>query len=260
MENSQLRIERAKKHMSELDSLISNSTPFYYIVETDTFTGERATFSRGNKNILDQIKVISGDAIHNLRAAIDNAYWDIVSKYVDDKKQERQVQFPFCEKQESLADMIKRRHADKVGEKFVYEILAMKPYKINGNKLLSLIHGLDISDKHKFPTPVGDFTKVNIELLKSQILDFPNNINGEISFGGCHRDIGWSIDPSLLSLIDLGQIVPPTTCKFERHINLPVSVVFSIGEYMYDGEVLKMLAAMLELTEEIVFKLYSAVK
>ncbi|MET6760266.1 hypothetical protein [Pseudoalteromonas sp. NCIMB_1079] len=257
MENSQLRIERAKKHLEEIDLLISNSNPFHYIVETDTSTGERATFSRENKNVIDQIKIISGDVIHNLRTAIDNAYWDIVSKYVNDKNQERNIQFPFCEKQENLADLIKRRQADKVGKKFVSEITAMKPYKINGNKLFTLIHELDISDKHKFPTPVGDFTKVNAELIRSQVPDFPN-ITGEMGFGGNRRDVGWRTNPSLLRLMELGKIIPPTTCKFERLINVPVSVVFSIGEYMFDGEVLKMLTAMVELTEEIVSNLYKA--
>lgn len=257
MENSELRIGRAKKHLEEVESLISDSNPFYYLVESDILTGDRATFSRANKAVIDQIKIISGDVIHNLRTAVDNAYWDIVSKYVDDKKDERNIQFPFCEKQENLASLIRRRQADRVGETFVSAITTMKPYKIDGNKIFTLIHELDISDKHKFPTPVGDFTKVNAELIRSQVPDFPN-ITGEMAFGGCRRDVGWRTDPSLLRLMDLGKLIPPTTCKFEKYINVPVTVVFSIGEYMYDGEVLKMLTAMVKLSEEIVSKLYEA--
>jgi len=255
MENSELRIERAKKHLAEIESLISDSEPFHYLVETDIFTGDRATFSRENKTVIDQIKIISGDVIHNLRTAIDNAYWDIVSKYVDDKKQEKNIQFPFCEKQENLQSLIKRRQAHKVGEKFVSTIIDMKPYKDNGNKIFTLIHELDISDKHKFPTPVGDFTKINADLIRTQIPDFPT-VGGNMGFGGCRRDVGWRTDPSLLRLMDLGKIIPPTTFKFEKYINVPVSVVFSIGEYMYDGEVMKMLTSMVELTEKIVLSLY----
>lgn len=241
MNNAQLKIARASKHIDELKHLFSEKHLFTYVVETNTQTGERATFAKKNEAIINQSKLIIGDIIHNLRSAIDYAYWEIVSPFVDANNSQKSVQFPFCEREEFLEKTVKKRHAGKVSDRFLQAIIALKPYKgPGGNELLTLIHELDILDKHKFPTPVGNYTKLSSKMIQKQVPDFPTGLN--IGFANCHRDAVWH--NRNLDHINLGKIVPPTTYIFEKELDVPVSVNLEFTENGYSADVIETLNNM----------------
>ena len=259
MKNAQLKIDRASKHISELCEVVEKEKPFQYMIQTDTNTGERATFAKANESAINSIKMIAGDVIHNLRSAIDYAYWDIVHPFVDADRSRKQVQFPFTSRAKSLEKTVTKRRARKVSESFFNTILSLKPYSENGgNKLLALIHELDILDKHRFPTPMGDYKKISTLMIKRQIPDFPSNII-DPGIGTCRRDVVWSIPVTILKYIDIGSIVPPSTCIFEKKIDVPVDIVFNISEFGYSGNVIETLDNMRTLSSKVVTLMYEAV-
>ena len=81
MDSVNLKIRRAEKHYLELLSLFQRRKPFRYFLETNCKTGERATFAKRDDDVASNAAIIIGDIIHNLRAALDHAYWQCTEKF-----------------------------------------------------------------------------------------------------------------------------------------------------------------------------------
>lgn len=97
-----------------------------------------------------------GDAIHNLRTALDLLAGDIVRL---NGKSAADVYFPFCENADFLDQMIKRRKFHRASPEAVDLLKSMAPYK-GGNTLLRALHDLDVMDKHQLIVPVSATTHV----------------------------------------------------------------------------------------------------
>ena len=158
--------------------------------------------------------------------------------------------FPFAKDSSKLEQAIKSRLAHNVSLDFYNIILNLKPCNgADGNMLLSLLHEINIVDKHKFPTPVGDFTQFSSMDIKGQVPDFPMGLSN-VGFGGCRRDVVWhvqSINPSTL-----GNIVPPTTCLYHKRLNVPVGIVFKMPTINYSESVIATLTNMFHEVKNII--------
>lgn len=117
-DSSAVKLNRASKRIEELNTFLREQRPFAYVVQTDVITGERATFAKKNEAIADEAAAIAGDAVHNIRTALDHAYWDIVRPFAQGSRQERAVQFPFSDKAADLEKAIKNRLAHQVSDRF----------------------------------------------------------------------------------------------------------------------------------------------
>lgn len=51
--SANLKVDRAAKHVAELDDLFREQRPFSYILETDLKTGERATFAKKDEAVVE---------------------------------------------------------------------------------------------------------------------------------------------------------------------------------------------------------------
>lgn len=227
-DTAELKLKRASERIAELDAFLADARPFSYVLQTNTITGERATLAKKNQAAADEAAAIAGDAVHNIRTALDHAYWDIVSPFATTKREQRAVQFPFCEEASRLEQTAKSRFADRVGGKFFNAIKALKPYKEEGgNRLLYAIELLDIPDKHRLLIPVAEYKELDARIIRRQVPDFPNIFN-MIAAGVNGRDVVWrstSIDPTTL-----GELVPPTYFMFEKKLDVPVQIILPIGE------------------------------
>ncbi len=240
--NAYLKLDRASEHIANLSEIIHKERPFSYILETNTQTRKRTTLAKRNDPIINRIIIICGDAIHNLRSALDNAYWEIVSPFVSDKKRQRNVQFPFCENCASLTKTIENRCASLVSTSFVDAIVNLKPYcDYGGNKYLYIVHELSNIDKHRFPTPVGNYTRISSEIIQRQVPDFPSGIIN-CTFGQSRRDITW--DYIKIDKTTIGIIKPPTLCVFEKELDVPVDVFLVIRELGYSEPIISSLHEM----------------
>jgi len=92
---------------------------------------------------------ILGDAIHNMRSALDLMAVSLVDEA---KGNTNGVYFPFAESGDELDPMIKRRNFHRAPEEAVDLLRTLAPYK-GGNVALRAIHDLDIEDKHKTLIP-----------------------------------------------------------------------------------------------------------
>jgi len=106
---------------------------------------ELTHFIDQKENVPAFIALTVGDAIHNLRAALDHVIWAMIG---DKARNAWSVQFPFARSQADLEDAIQKREIALAGQRVVDVIRQLKPFD-GGNRLLYALNKLDVEDKHK---------------------------------------------------------------------------------------------------------------
>jgi hypothetical protein len=147
-----LKIERARKHLADLEAEIaafSATRParFESAILPPEDGVQRVFFQMHFQQPWPTLGAIIGDVIHNLRTALDLAACDMVRWKEGETADVRKVYFPFCKSPDELDAMIRERHFHRAGEDAVALIREAKPY-IGGNATLRAMHDLDIQDKH----------------------------------------------------------------------------------------------------------------
>jgi hypothetical protein len=246
-ESAYLKLERAAEHVNELSKVIRERKPFTYVLESNTHTRERATFAKKNKPVIDRCAIIAGDAIHNMRAALDHAYFEVVSPVCTTDGHRKNCQFPFSKTAADLKRTIENRLAHKVGDWLVDSLMTLLPHgETGGNELLWLVHELDITDKHGLLIPAGDYTQVSFADLRAQALDLPMGLAGVGGFGGNRRDLSWPLSNGVLAAL---RGVIPASGILEQELNVPVQVVFKISEFGDSYEFVETLNLMADATK-----------
>jgi hypothetical protein len=224
MESASLKIKRAEKHLAELSDLFKLKKPFRYFVETNFKTGQRATFAKRDEAVASEAAIIIGDIIHNLRSAIDHAYWDCTNAFARSDGERKSIQFPVTSTEEALIKSVLPGLPSRVSEEFCSALVTLKPYRESGNSLLCAIHDLDVLDKHKLLIPTGKFTKITSTILQKQIPDFPSGLT-DCGAGNCHRDVVWNLKPMTWTQRRKAKI--PVSNIIEKELDVPVDIVLN---------------------------------
>jgi len=245
------KVKRASKHIRELTNLLNEKPPFRYILETNTITNQRATISKKNEAVIQDLRDIAGDAIHNLRAALDHAYFDIVSPFAVGERGIKSVQFPFSINANKFKTAAENRLAHKVSTSFFTAIKTLKPYgEDGGNEILYLVHELDALDKHRFPIPTADYKILRGAEMQNLIPHFPFGVNSTIALSQNRRDIVWFAP--VMASENIGHPIFPTTFMFEKDINVPVDIIFKVRGIGKPRAMVPTLNAMVDMTKHAI--------
>jgi hypothetical protein len=146
-----VKVERAKKHVRDLDVAIrtflgSDLKPYLVTRQRDPNMLDLVFNVASVRDVPLEFSAILGDAIHNLRGALDYlAYALVVRK--QGHAPGREVGFPiFCNAKGY--ELGKKGKIGAMGQAAIEAIDAIKPYK-GGNDALWRLHQLDIIDKHR---------------------------------------------------------------------------------------------------------------
>ena len=242
------KIRRARELIAEISNYLVTEPPYGYFLKTNTTTLEKSIFSKVNEKSFDIVVTRCGEIIHNLRSALDQAYWQAVRPHVEEKH-EKAIQFPFSKDIDSLGATIKSNLAHKVSNEFYSAIASVKPCAgQNGNTLLYLIHKINIEDKHKFPINAGNLTKLSSARIRKIIPDFPLNIEN-LSLSNSEIDVVWR--GFLVHPYFIGDAVPPTTYLFHKKIDIPVDIIFILPELNSEAPVVETLKDMTNEVERV---------
>ncbi len=161
---SRLKIKRANQHISDIDSLLKSfiDSDFYNLsVEKDVNSGEnflRVTIKIGLP--ADEYALIIGDALHNLRSALDFAYYESV--LLCGGTPTKWTRFPIADTREQLVSRLdsalKKKQISVLVRFLVLEVI--KPYQ-TGNVTLWTLDDWNITDKHQLLIPVLKLVIVN---------------------------------------------------------------------------------------------------
>lgn len=166
IEASLVKVSRAKRHIRELeDSLDSflNKRPFRTFIGPHKRPGKRLISVKQIHSIPVGFSAIIGDAVHNLRSALDLLIYALVGT-----KNER-AQFPFSEKGEAAFEkLLQKNSIGQAGSRVENIVRGLKPYK-GGNETLYGLHRLDIVDKHRLLLVSG--ATVDLKVVDARKLD-----------------------------------------------------------------------------------------
>lgn len=160
--SSYKKIQWAEKHTRDLQSLLAKFT------RSDFYTASVKAHPKQGTNFLcfkirhfrfpvDDAALTIGDALHNLRSALDLMYYETV--LACNGVPTDWTRFPIFETREKLAIGWRKSVLEKkqVSTEVVDLILkAVKPYP-TGNPLLWALHALNIRDKHQLLIPMMKF-------------------------------------------------------------------------------------------------------
>lgn len=194
---------------------------------------------RQTKEIPEEILTLVGDAVHNIRSALDHLVCALAR--LNGTNNVNDIHFPF----NKIANEFPARHAKetkKLRSRDADLIAALKPYP-GGNDLLYAVHEVDISDKHRALVAMGclipmiDWT-FRVQPPTHKIYSMPMNpmqalnngepllifeagskveydfkIGGDIAFAEPHSIKGKS---ALATLNEMRQLVENIVLQFER--------------------------------------------
>lgn len=168
------KIKWANKHIDDFRMAavaFGKTDPYGTVVKTDPQTRKRIYTITKVTPIPPQLRLIAGDAIQNLRSALDYLACGLVrvtgtepSKYVSFPVSERE---PLTKEQRaSFARQVKGMRQDAIDA-----IKAIKPYK-GGNDTLWRLHRLNVVDKHRLLMAAGTSVAVVNPGFHSELRDY----------------------------------------------------------------------------------------
>jgi hypothetical protein len=144
------KIERAKEHVHNLEAAVQafrDSNPYGFRIEDDLKTGDKIHRIHIQSQTPDSFALLIGDAVHNLRAALDYLAWQLViANGQTPKAGSNGTQFPIYNPSPKTKTHQGVIQGISPGAQKVLD--SLKPYR-GGNDDLWNLHQLDISDKHK---------------------------------------------------------------------------------------------------------------
>jgi hypothetical protein len=162
-EGSRLKVERAKKHITDLHSalIVFQKGDFYRIwVDEDLETGLHHLKLSTIRQPPIEIALMIGDAVHNLRTALDLLTSEVIWERLKIRTKTSRDNFPIRKLADQVAGTIKSgliQQADpSVGDLILNTI---KPYE-GGNDGLVALHNLDLVDKHRLLIPWVQITAI----------------------------------------------------------------------------------------------------
>lgn len=144
-----LKVERANHHINDLNAQINAfiaRKPFGFVRKENHTQGKALVRTDQYEPIPTAVSLIAGDAIHNLRAALDMVMYGILHQVAKDPTR---IAFPIAWRgPEALEGAINKGQANLCRKEVIDEIKALEPYP-RGRYLLHELHELDVIDKHR---------------------------------------------------------------------------------------------------------------
>lgn len=146
-----VKIERAKEHIADLDSAITsffNGSGYEIQTKDDPNTGEHICYLT-RLDIPTTIAAIAGDAVHNLRSALDHLACQLFMVATGALTVPRRIEFPIADDPTKFKDKTFRRKIEGLRQDAIKAIDGAEPYKAGKGDALWRLHTLDIIDKHR---------------------------------------------------------------------------------------------------------------
>uniref|UniRef100_UPI0028A247DB hypothetical protein n=1 Tax=Massilia sp. TaxID=1882437 RepID=UPI0028A247DB len=155
---SKLKLRRAMRHIEELDEIIKNyfSGAWYSYKNTVDSNGSLTGLHVNFRAKPEEFGTVVGDAIHNMRSALDLAAVELVRLNNGDTKG---VMFPFARNEQEFLKALKNKNIDRASMHAQELIKELRPYG-GGNEVLRSLHELDIQDKHHTLIPNTTFLQL----------------------------------------------------------------------------------------------------
>jgi len=221
-ESSRLKIKWANQHILDVQRLVSALPDLYEAtVEINPVAGNPVIKHdlRDRTERMNKLALLIGDAVHNLKCALDYAWIETLSLRAPSLLTDFS-KFPIYPDGDSLKGALVGREIDTTfGALYKLLISEIQPYS-GANDAIYALHYLNIRDKHKLLTPIVEFAAIEgIEL---------ENERGEVEKIGTWAS---SQKPPYYVPIETGWHI-----KNKGHV--VVEILFEEGTPLYDLEII----------------------
>lgn len=171
---ARLKIKRADEHIAEADRIITGfRSPQLQIVthEIDPQTGNQSLHYNLKSSVtFDDLALVIGDAVHNLKTAIDHGWHILLSAFAPALARSKHSKFPVeSTTKQQLENRLRGVEMDTINlALFRFVVEDLRPYGEGGNGAICTIHDLDIRDKHKLLLPLARVTAVVGAVLEDE--------------------------------------------------------------------------------------------
>jgi hypothetical protein len=151
----QVKIERAREHITDLDSAIHDffhSKPYQVSTKRDA-TRRLIYFVSSVKPTPTRFATIAGDAIQNLRSALDHLAWQLFLIGTRGTADGNRVYFPIAH--DAITYNAKLRKLSCMRHDAITTLNTIQPYKGGTEHTLWVLHKLNNIDKHRLLVTVG---------------------------------------------------------------------------------------------------------
>jgi hypothetical protein len=153
-----LKVERADKHIIEIEARLRDFAALdanQIVTKVDSASGTKQIVFEGSESLSEHVNLAFGDAIHNLRSALDHL-WVAFAIHFDPNADVKNLYFPLGENEQGLIARIdngEEKHsvaiATQIGQK-VRDILIKRIKAYGGwNSLIGMLGKMDNIDKHR---------------------------------------------------------------------------------------------------------------
>lgn len=153
LESAKLKLERAETHITHLErefKAFVARKPHRFGVKHDQQTGQAFIQIRFVEPPPASLALIIGDAVHNLRCALDHTLWELVG--LDGGTQDKHLLFPIRDDRQKFEAAVNGLQTPSPWLKDW--LRAQEAFENGRGRLLHLLHALDIADKHRAVAPV----------------------------------------------------------------------------------------------------------
>jgi hypothetical protein len=186
-----VKIERAKKHLSDLEEII---TPYRGMRKRESILNEDRRSGEPPFKFYDlpvipfEALACAGDVIQNLRSALDHLAFQLFTVGSPGQAPSRRFGFPICSSFGAY-EADKGTKVEGMREDAKKAIDRLKPYK-GGNSRLWMLHELNNIDKHKFLLTQGEDVLCDANFLEAPNPDHPYYWlkSGDPNFSGIFDD------------------------------------------------------------------------
>jgi hypothetical protein len=145
------KVDRASKHGMELYNAVQaflKSYPFTFTNNPDS-SGRRIISIASMKPVPTEFSLMMGDAVHNLRSALDLLACQVFCLANPDDKDYSHLEFPIKNTPELYRDALNSKKFRLIGPQALSIFERLEPYRLGSDHDLWLLHRLDIQDKHR---------------------------------------------------------------------------------------------------------------
>jgi hypothetical protein len=234
------KIARANKHIAEFSDAVE-SFGKSVILNFEGFDAAPDSIEwhpRFSAQLPVDFPVIMGDAIHNLRTALDNTVCDLARvrelKYSD-------LKYPFAKNLGDLNEKLAKMPYARLGEDIIDALRTTRPYKVKegGHVGLRGLHDLDILDKHTIALPIYLIARAKVPIIGEMMKKAGFKGNFDFRYP-VHEESKITLRKDLqpINVLDFSQTKPEP--------------VFPKGLPFAEKPVLEVLKGLAKLTEQIV--------
>jgi hypothetical protein len=151
LELVRLKVERADKHIRDLCVALEAfyaTNPYGIARKINPDTGEHVYYVTRVDEVPSSISIIAGDALQNLRSALDHLVYQLVAEGIAPKTPGSHIGLPVADSPTKYMSPKFRRKIQGAGPNAIKRIDALKPYR-GGNDTLWHLHKLNNVDKHR---------------------------------------------------------------------------------------------------------------